>query len=286
MILCAGEILVDRVKTPEGATDHIGGAPFNVAVYAARQGADVRFFGNVGDDSEGAFLKEQAKTFGLDLRLSETADFPTTVALVSVDKTGERFFKFLRDNSADYRLDVDKIDWRDVTTFHFGTLMLNTEEGRTFCKNAISQAKRRNIRISTDANFRDDLFATKKERNQTMLPFLFEADVLKLSIEELQELADENDIALAVSKLGYKGLLLITKGAEGSEAFLVGKRIASVPSAPVEKIVDTTGAGDAFFGAALALIDRDIPLDSENLKQVLTTANRAGAAATGTEGAL
>jgi fructokinase len=274
------------VKTPEGETDHIGGAPFNVAVYAARQGADVRFFGNVGDDSEGAFLKEQAKNFGLDLRLSETAASPTTIALVSVDKTGERFFKFLRDNSADYRLDADKIDWTDVTTFHFGTLMLNTEEGRAFCKNAIRQAKRRNIRISTDANFRDDLFATKKERNQTMLPFLFEADVLKLSIEELQELAGENDTAIAVSKLGYKGLLLITKGAEGSEAFLDGKRIAVAPSAPVEKIVDTTGAGDAFFGAALALIDRGIPLDSENLKQVLTTANRSGAAATRTEGAL
>ena len=54
----------------------------------------------------------------------------------------------------------------------------------------------------------------------------------------------------------------------------------------VEKIVDTTGAGDAVFGAALALIDKGIPLDSENLKQVLTTANRAGAAATQTEGAL
>ena len=278
--------MVDRVKTPEGETDHIGGAPFNVAVYAARQGADVRFFGNVGGDSEGAFLKEQAKNFGLDLRLSETADCPTTVALVSVDKTGERFFRFLRDDTADYQLDADKIDWTDVTTFHFGTLMLNTENGRTFCKNAIREAKRRNIRISTDANFRDDLFETTKERGQTMLPFLFEADVLKLSIEELQELAGESDTALAVSKLAYKGLLLITKGAEGSEAFLDGKRIADAPSAPVKKIVDTTGAGDAFFGAALALIDRGVSLDSENLKQILTAANHSGAAATQTQGAL
>ena len=286
MILCAGEILVDRVKTPQGEIDHIGGAPFNVAVYAARQGTDVRFFGNVGCDSAGAFIKEQAKTFGLDLRLTETADSSTTVALVTVDQTGERFFRFLRDNAADYRLDAAEIDWTGVTTFHFGTLMLNTDEGRAFCKNAIREAKRRNIRISTDANFRDDLFATEEEQNRTMLPFLFEADVLKLSIEELAALAGERDTALAVSKLGYRGLLLITKGAEGSEAFLGGKRMASVPSAPVEKIVDTTGAGDAFFGAALALIDRGIALDSENLKQVLTAANRAGAAATGTEGAL
>ena len=278
--------MVDRVQTPEGATDHIGGAPFNVAVYASRQGADVRFFGNVGNDDAGAFLKEQAKAFGLDLRLTQSEDCPTTIALVSVDEKGERFFRFLRDNSADYQLDIDKVDWSGVTTFHFGTLMLNSEKGRAFCKSAIKQAKSRNIRVSTDANFRDDLFSTKEERNRTMLPFLFEADVLKLSIEELQELAEESDCALAVSKLGYKGLLLITKGAEGSEAFLGKKRIACAPSTPVENIVDTTGAGDAFFGAALALIDRGVALDCESLKQVLTLANRSGAAATQTEGAL
>lgn len=285
MILSAGEILVDRVQTPQGATDHIGGAPFNVAVYAARQGADVRFFGNVGSDAEGAFLKEQAKAFGLDLRLTQT-DCPTTVALVTVDNTGERYFRFLRDNTADYQLDADKIDWSGVTTFHFGTLMLNTAQGRAFCESAMREAKRRNIRISTDANFRDDLFSTAQERNRTMLPFLMEADVLKLSMEELQALAKESDTALAVSRLGYKGLLLITKGAEGSEAFLDSKRIACVPSSPVESIVDTTGAGDAFFGAALALIDRGASLDAESFAQVLAIANRSGAAATQTEGAL
>lgn len=278
--------MVDRVRAPKGDTDHIGGAPFNVAVYAARQGADVRFFGNVGSDSEGTFLKEQAKTFGLDLRLTQSADCPTTVALVTVDKTGERFFRFLRDNAADYQLSAAAIDWSGVTTFHFGTLMLNTEKGRMFCKEAIAEAKRRNIRISTDANFRDDLFASTQERNRTMLPFLLEADVLKLSIEELTALTEENDTALAISKLGCKGLLLITKGAEGSEAFLEGKRMADVPSSPIKKIVDTTGAGDAFFGAALAHIDRGIALDAASLEQVLTVANCAGAAATGTEGAL
>ena len=286
MILCAGEILVDRVQTPEGETDHIGGAPFNVAVYAARQGAAVRFFGNVGGDRAGAFIKARAKAFGLDLRLTEAADCPTTVALVTVDKTGERFFRFSRENAADYQLNADKIDWNGVTTFHFGTLMLNTEQGRTFCKNAIREAKRRNIRISTDANFRDDLFSSAEERERIMLPFLFDADVLKLSIEELRELANESDTARAVSKSGYQGLLLITKGAEGSEAFLGGKRIACAPSAPVEKIVDTTGAGDAFFGAALALIDQGASLDSESLKRILTAANCSGAAATQTEGAL
>ena len=286
MILCAGEILVDRVRAPEGETDHIGGAPFNVAVYAARHGADARFFGNVGDDSAGTFLKEQAKTFGLDLQLTESADSPTTVALVTVDETGERSFRFLRDNTADYQLDASEIDWEGVTTFHFGTLMLNTEKGRLFCKESIAQAKRRNIRVSTDANFRDDLFASTQERDSTMLPFLFEADVLKLSVEELQALAKDSDIARAVSKLGYKGLLFITKGAEGSEVFLGGKRITCAPASPIEKIVDTTGAGDAFFGAVLALIDRGTSLDVESLKQVLTTANSAGAAATQTEGAL
>ena len=53
MIICAGEILIDRFIDGEKHIDKPGGAPFNVACGMAKVGCKVGFFGSVGDDEEG-----------------------------------------------------------------------------------------------------------------------------------------------------------------------------------------------------------------------------------------
>ena len=56
MIICAGEILIDRFIDGEKHIDKPGGAPFNVACGMAKVGRKVGFFGSVGDDEEGESL--------------------------------------------------------------------------------------------------------------------------------------------------------------------------------------------------------------------------------------
>ena len=62
--------------------------------------------------------------------------------------------------------------------------------------------------------------------------------------------------------------------------------LAKAKAQKVEHVVDTTGAGDAFFGTVVAMLDRGATLDSDSMTDILQSANRAGAAATQTEGAV
>ena len=114
MILAIGELLSDMVGTTENNTlsfkAFAGGAPFNLAVNAKRQGATVGFVGRVGNDVIGRFLLEETKKAGFDsadIQIDNVRN--TTLAFVSL-VDGERDFSFYRHDTADFNLDFDKID--------------------------------------------------------------------------------------------------------------------------------------------------------------------------------
>lgn len=290
MITCVGEILVDKLVKGDTAVCHVGGAPFNVAVGAARCGADVAFFGKVGADEAGRFLLREAAGFGIDAHVAVDPVHPTTIALVTLDEGGERSFRFLRQDSADYRLYPADLAAAPATTIlHLGTLMLNKAIGREFATYVVDYSRQNGLMLSVDANFRDDLFATTALRNEVMLPYLQAADILKMSADELTDLAGTDDLDEAVRWLRPKGLLFVTAGSAASRAYMGGYVVSAQPQ-PLAKVVDTTGAGDAFYGAVLAGLDslysRGLQPSLDDLRELLEVANRCGAAATQHEGAI
>ena len=290
MITCIGEILVDRLVKGEDAVCHVGGAPFNVAVGAARCGAEVAFYGKVGADPMGEYLLANTPAYGVETHIAQDARYPTTVAEVTLDETGERYFRFIRDNAADYHLtEADyAIDSRS-TIVHLGTLMLNKSEGRMAADHVVAAARESGALLSVDANFRDDLFATTALRNEVMTPYLMAADILKMSEDELLGLTGSPDLDAAVAAFGYTGMLFVTAGARPSRAYYRGHMVQVAPPR-MSSIVDTTGAGDAFYGAVLANLDaifaRGLQPTMPDLSEILEVANRMGALATQKEGAL
>ena len=110
-ILTIGEVLIDLTQTskdekgiPQFAANP-GGAPANLAVAASRLGAQTAFIGKVGADAFGRYLKEVLAENKVDVSgMAVDADHPTTMAVVSVDATGERDFSFYRSANADVML--------------------------------------------------------------------------------------------------------------------------------------------------------------------------------------
>ena len=110
-ILTIGEVLIDLTQTgkdergiPQFAANP-GGAPANLAVAAARLGAQTAFIGKVGADAFGRYLKEVLAENKVDVSgMAVDADHPTTMAVVSVDASGERDFSFYRSANADVML--------------------------------------------------------------------------------------------------------------------------------------------------------------------------------------
>lgn len=259
MILSVGEILVDIFDDGKDCTMFAGGAPFNMAANAKLCGARTGFVGRVGNDDEGDFLQDFAQKLNFDyLNLARDSFRRTTQAVVTVDEKGERSFKFNRNNTADYQLEIadiplNQLDEDDI--IHIGSLMLSTNEGRAFSHKLIDEVKIRNMILSFDVNLREDLFPSQAEAVKAYSEIFETADILKFSQEEITYFAQTNVFADAISRfIKPERLLVITLGKDGSLYVMDGKSVL-VPGANVEKVVDTTGAGDAFMAGLLYKLD-------------------------------
>lgn len=282
MILCIGEILADLIgKEENGRYSYdmfIGGAPFNVAVNAKRAGAKVGFVGRVGKDPIGKFLISTAKKANLDYTDIQTdGERNTTLAIVSLNN-GERDFAFFRHDAADFNIDISKIDikrYTDLNIVHLGSLMLSEEKGRVFAGNIVKTVKKEGKLLSFDVNFRMDLYNDTESAIKAYKPFIEAADILKFSDDEIKTYTKREDLGAAVKAVKKDNtLLLISMGSRGS-MYVYNDLSGVIPSKKVVP-VDTTGAGDAFFGTALAYLDEK-EFTKENIEFALKKGNEAGA---------
>jgi fructokinase len=303
-IITLGELLIDMTQdgTDEQGngrfTAYPGGAPANVAVAAARLGADTGFIGKVGDDSFGRSLAETLRKEGVNTDgLFVSDSVPTTMAIVSVDASGEREFSFYRNPGADTQLTTEEavsvIENDLPLILHAGSLSMTTSPSREACEEALRFAKERGVIISYDPNYRAALWDTEENAVAMMKKLLPLADILKVSDEEMLMLTGTEDFeegSLVLSGYGPR-LVLVTLGSQG--VFVrYGEYAEVVPGFRV-KVADTNGAGDTFLGAMLAQIagrsekgDLLGGLDAETLRDYLTYANRAASLTCSRHGAI
>lgn len=296
MILCIGEILADMIGEAAGADGapvfkmFCGGAPFNVAVNAKQSGAKVGFLGRVGRDPVGKFLTEYAAKVGFDaLTVQRDEERNTTLALVTLTD-GERDFAFFRHDTADFNIDeksVNLSEYENLGIVHLGSLMLSEKAGRSFADSVIKKVREAGKVLSFDVNFRLDLYSGIEEAIKAYKPYVEEADILKFSDDEITAFTGKDTVEFAAKSL-YKEnrLLLVTLGSKGSAYYYNG--ISGTVATEKVKPIDTTGAGDAFFGATLASLDgKDIrALKKEDIETALALGNAAGARATQFKGAV
>lgn len=292
MILSVGEILADMIGQKEdGVTTFkafCGGAPFNLAVNAKQSGAKVGFVGRVGNDVIGRFVLGEAQKAHLErLDIQIDAERNTTIAFVTLTD-GERDFAFNRHDTADFNIDFDDIDfesYENLEIVHLGSLMLSEQKGREFAEKIANKASELGAKLSFDMNFRKDIYKNFVDAKRAYAPFVECADIIKFSDDELTDYTGISDMdEAAKSVLKKDKLLLVTLGKSGS-AYYYNDLKGIVPSISGVKCVDTTGAGDAFFGAFLANIEGK-ELTEENIVYSMQQGNIQGAKATEFYGAI
>ncbi len=291
MILCIGEILADMLGEEVNGTTEFkmfcGGAPFNVAVNAKQFGAKVGFVGKVGRDPVGKFLINYASKVGFEyLEIDKDEIRNTTLAFVTLTN-GERDFAFFRHDTADFNLEADKMDldkYKDLNIAHLGSLMLSEQAGRDFADRIIEKVDKKGCLLSFDVNFRMDLYDSLEDAIKAYKPYVDRADILKFSDDEILDYTGKNSLEDAISELNKKDrLLLITLGSKGS--VYVYNNCSGVIQTEKVKPIDTTGAGDAFFGTLLANLDgKEFTVD--NIENAMIEANKSGARATQFKGAV
>lgn len=277
-IVAIGEILIDFV--PDGIDlngdsrfiSKAGGAPLNVLATASRFGLKTAFIGKVGNDIFGKQLLNTLKDNSIGSAVVTDDVHNTTLAFVKLDNNGDRDFSFYRDFGADIFLDKKDVDVEIIKItriFHFGSLSFTNEPIKSATEYALEEAKRNGCIISYDPNYRAPLWKSESDAVCQMRKNLKYADIVKLSLEEAQMITDETDAYKSAKKITADSVtaVVITNG-ENDIIYCVRGECGKIE---VEKInaVDTTGAGDIFFGSVLSAFVRDnITLDELNIERM------------------
>lgn len=299
-VVALGELLIDFASRsvdengyPTMAANP-GGAPGNFLAALNAYGKKTAFLGKVGDDAFGRLLLGTVEKAGIETKgILVDPEVFTTLAFVTFDDTGDRSFSFARKPGADTRLtweEVDKALIDEAKVFHFGTLSLTDEPVRTTTQKCVAYAKEQGKLITCDPNLRKPLWPSEEAAKEQILWSLQQADVVKISDDEVDflwnctpeegadKLLGEFGVSLAMVTLGPNGCLLKT-----------AKARCSVPSPRVHPI-DTTGAGDIFGGSAVSkLLELCKPvadLTEEDLLEIGTFAATAASLSTESYGGI
>ena len=262
--VCAlGELLIDFA--PQGVNEsgypvlaaNPGGAPGNFLAALNRYGCRTVMIGKVGEDMFGRLLTRTLEEAGIDTAgILADPDRFTTLAFVSLDETGNRDFSFARKPGADTCLAPREVRQELIAcsrVFHFGTLSLTDEPAASATRLAIETAKKHGVMISLDPNLRKPLWKSEADAKAAIEWSLKQADVVKISDEEIgflwgldpeqgaRKLLDEYGVRLVYATLGPKGCHAATRNVR-----------VTVGSPAGIRAVDTTGAGDIFGGSAMS----------------------------------
>ena len=300
-IVALGESLIDFVAEQGGADGKIamngsvGGAPANVLACAAKYGLKTAMISKIGADSFGNCIADTLSAAGICTNaMIKSGKQPTTLAMVTLDSTGDRSFSFYRHQTADVMLNLDEVNksfLEDSAIFHFGSVSLTEEPVRTTTLKSAEIAKTSGALVSYDPNLRERLWKDLADAKKWILEGMKLADIAKLSEEELEFLTGEKEIVKGIEKINQEfqiQLLIITQGAKGCTCVYQDKTYQSAAFAV--ETVDTTAAGDTFWGTVLSCILNEKldlkKMTEEQVCTVLKTANAAGSLATSKRGAI
>ena len=268
--IALGELLIDfaTVDTDRDGyptlAAHPGGAPGNFLAALHAYGCSGAMLGKVGADTFGDLLCATLAQAGIRTEgIVRDPSVFTTLAFVTFGPGGERAFSFARKPGADTQLRFDELELSLIDqsrAFHFGALSLTDEPARSATRQAVAYARAQGKLVTFDPNYRPPLWRSEAQARAETLWGLEQADVVKLSDEELsflwgctpeegaRRLREECGVALAMITLGPQG------------CYLENARGACRVPAPAVRPVDTTGAGDIFGGSAVAkLLALDTP---------------------------
>jgi sugar/nucleoside kinase (ribokinase family) len=237
-----------------------GGSAANSVAGVASFGGRAAFIGKVADDQLGRVFGHDIRALGAHFDTPPLASGAATArCLINVTPDGERTMAtFLGAASLLGPADVDpKVIESAKITFLEGYLFTPDEARKAFAKAAgLARAADRLISLTLSAGF-----IVENYRAELMSFIEREVDVLFANEEEITALFQTKDFDEAVERTRpHVKIAALTCGAQGS-VIIGGGATHKVAAEPVAKVVDTTGAGDAYAAGFLYGVARDRPLD-------------------------
>jgi len=243
-----------------------GGDTLNTAVYLARSGAlrgvHATYATGLGDDrySDEMLRRWQLEGVGTQLVRRVPGRVPGLYT-ISVDERGERTFTYWRDSSAARAyFDVAETPFEQAAggldALYFSGISLAILDARA--RERLFEIARRvrghGGRVIFDNNYRPRLWPDARTAQVAYAQALALSDVALVTLDDEQLLYGDASLAesRARSLAAPCGEVVIKQGGAPVTVRLAGAEPIEVPAVRVERVVDTTAAGDSFAGAYLA----------------------------------
>lgn len=253
-ILVIGEVLFDCFPNGDRV---LGGAPFNVAWHLRGFGAVPWFASAVGDDPPGREILARMRDWGMSTEGVQIILKGAETGKVEVlDAGGSPEYRIPEDSAwdhFDYVPEETALPRHSPAIVYQGSLFMRHAASR---QSAMALARDSAAPRFVDVNLRNPWF-----EKDFVLELIHELHCLKVSGEELQTLTkwiglrgDEDLASQTLAVLENRRIAhgFVTLGAEGALWVEASGAIHKAPAYPVNKIVDTVGAGDG--SAAVALL--------------------------------
>jgi len=261
-VLLLGEILVDRIwdEATTTTTDYFGGSPANIALNLNLLGFSSKIYGSVGNDPSGDFLIQHLNQNHVAHHV-ERFDTPTTMVYIN-KSTQSPIPKFFRHSDALIHFSPElKADIEVSKILHFSFWPLSVTPARDTILQVIVEAKKRDCMIGFDPNYHPGLDDFTQHGLQVLKSILQHVDIIKPSLDDAMRIFGEGhterEYIHMFQNLGCR-LVIMTLGAKGLIAS-DGQSEYVFPSF-ARKVIDSTGAGDAFWSGLYAgfLLNKDL----------------------------
>ncbi|MFX1286667.1 MAG: sugar kinase [Promethearchaeota archaeon] len=266
-IVSIGECMIELYMEPRfGENIYVrgfGGDTLNTIVAAARLGSSVAYLTKIGYDPFSQFLLASWKKEKIDVsQIKKVKGAFIGLYFINLDENGERSFQYYRKGSAASTLIPEDFDIAFIREalilYSSGITQALSETNQYTVKELFRNYKAKSSHtklIAYDPNYREQLWFDRKEKaieaQEEVLPYI---DLIFPSFPSDAKLSNSNTPEEMINFYTSKGIntVIVKLGAKGS-IFTNdrGKTIQRVPAFNPSKIVDTTGAGDAFNGGVL-----------------------------------
>lgn len=260
-ILTVGELLVDMISAEysddfscDTYNKFFGGSPANIAMNTRRLGIHSMVASAVGKDGLGEFLVDNLKQAGIDTSCVDRIDCSTSMVLVTKSKSSPVPI-FYRD--ADFHLEyTEKLEKALLSSkiVHFSCWPISRQPSRETIETIIEKARENNLIIGFDPNYHPMIWDKNHDGIEYIKQLIGKVDIVKPSEDDAERLfgsdTAENQVDKFV-KLGAK-LVIMTLGKDGA---IVSNGVETIKFKTLAKeVVDTTGAGDAFWSGFYAAV--------------------------------
>ncbi|MGF1556116.1 carbohydrate kinase family protein [Paucihalobacter sp.] len=262
-ILCVGEVLIDfighqsEVLINETRDYHryLGGSPTNVALNSARLGLKAAMVATVGKDGFGEYVFNRLFEAGVNTNhIKIIKHKPSSVIFVSRSKTTPDFIPY---READAEILEDQITTdvlKQTTIFHTTCFALSKDPAQATILKKAEEGFQLGCKLSIDVNYSGKIWNSREEALRIITLYCKFNPLIKISQDDINRLFDKSlthdEIFDFFHDLGVD-IVCLTLGPKGVKLSQKDHKIIELPAIKIEKVMDATGAGDAFWSGFL-----------------------------------